>query len=237
MCVVVVVVVLFVENNVLFLSGIILSQCTSLWECSWCSGCLVLNRLVSLLRQRGRSPLSKRWTFRSVSRTSSCPTCRRLAASPVNSNSSRSRHSSSHRLLSGHVSFMQICSSRIFHRLPHLSHISANAHIAYFFPHKLPFSTAILTLFVFLLPISIRFLYLDHLVAKRMAPSMCPDPCGTSWGSWFQAILYHISAYFRRTFGFRSYGPHIFFKCCTNNWHAHLSLLQSSCIVMSSFWW
>ena len=27
-----------------------------------------------------------------------------------------------------------------------------------------------------------------------MAPSMCPDPCGTRWGSWFQAFLYHISA-------------------------------------------
>jgi len=34
-----------------------------------------------------------------------------------------------------------------------------------------------------------------------MAPSMCPDPCGTRWGSWFQAILYHISAHFCRTFG------------------------------------
>ena len=31
---------------------------------------------------------------------------------------------------------------------------------------------------VFLLPISIRFRYLDHLVANRMAPSMCLDPCG-----------------------------------------------------------
>ena len=34
-----------------------------------------------------------------------------------------------------------------------------------------------------------------------MAPSMCLDPCGTRWGSWFQAILYHISAHFPRTFG------------------------------------
>ena len=45
-----------------------------------------------------------------------------------------------------------------------------------------------------LLVISIRFRYLDHLVANRMAPSMCLDPCGTRWGSWFQAILYHTSA-------------------------------------------
>jgi len=48
-----------------------------------------------------------------------------------------------------------------------------NAHIAYFFP------TAILILFVFLLPPSIRFRYLDHLVANRIAPSMCLDPCET----------------------------------------------------------
>jgi len=47
---------------------------------------------------------------------------------------------------------------------------------------------------VFLLPISIRFRYLDRLIANRMAPSMCPDPCGTRWGGWFQAVLYHISA-------------------------------------------
>jgi len=35
---------------------------------------------------------------------------------------------------------------------------------------------------------------LDHLVVNKMAPSMCPDHCGTRWGSWFQTILYHISA-------------------------------------------
>ena len=50
--------------------------------------------------------------------------------------------------------------------------------ISHVFPHKLAFLTAILT-FVFLLPISIRFCYLDHLVAKRMVPSMCLDPCET----------------------------------------------------------
>ena len=69
-----------------------------------------------------------------------------------------------------------------------------SAHIAYFFLHKLAFSTSILILFVFLLPISIRFCYLDHLVANRMAPSRWMDPCGMRWGSWFQAIRYHISA-------------------------------------------
>ena len=35
-----------------------------------------------------------------------------------------------------------------------------------------------------LLPNSNRFRYLDHLAANRMTPSMCPDPCGTRWGSW-----------------------------------------------------
>ena len=79
------------------------------------------------------------------------------------------------------------------------------AFFAYFskvrISHKVAFSTAILTLFVFLLPISIRLRYLDHLVANRMAPSIYPDRCGTRCGSWFQAILYHISAHFRRIFG------------------------------------
>jgi len=74
------------------------------------------------------------------------------------------------------------------------------------------FSTAILIFFVFLLPISNRFRYLDHLVANRMAPSMCPDPCGTRWGSRLQAILNHISAYFWRIFGV--YAVRMFFKKC-----------------------
>jgi len=77
-------------------------------------------------------------------------------------------------------------------KLPHVSliaaffsHISAKcAHVAYFFPHKLAFSTAILILFMFLLPISTRFRYLDHPFANRMAPSVCPpDPSGTRWGT------------------------------------------------------
>ena len=63
-----------------------------------------------------------------------------------------------------------------------------------FFLQELAFSMAVLTLFVFLLLISISFRYRDHLVANRMAPSMCPDPCEMRWGSWFQAVLYHISA-------------------------------------------
>ena len=81
------------------------------------------------------------------------------------------------------------------------------------FPHKLAFSTAILILFVFLLPLSIMFCYLDRLVANKMAPSMCPDPCGTRWGSWFQAVLYHISAYFHHIFGVYAVCLFFFRKC------------------------
>jgi len=93
----------------------------------------------------------------------------------------------------GHESFTWICDCHRFHLLPRFSHISARCAYCTFFPQKLAFSMAILILFVSLAPISIRFCYLDHLVANRMAPSMCPDPCGTKWGSWFQAILYYIS--------------------------------------------
>jgi len=64
-------------------------------------------------------------------------------------------------------------------------------------------------------PISTRFRYLDHLTANRMAPSMCLDPCGTGWGSWFQAILYHISAAYLVFMWSAN-----LFKCRTN-WHAH----------------
>ena len=63
---------------------------------------------------------------------------------------------------------------RIFHIF------QQSAHIA-FFPHKLAFSTAILILFVSILPVSIRFRYLNHLVANGMAPSMCPEYSGPLW--------------------------------------------------------
>ena len=101
-----------------------------------------------------------------------------------------------------HVSFM---------RLPHISLIAAyfsKVHIScVFFPRKLVLLTTILILFVFPLPTSIRFRYLGHLIANRMAPSMCLGPCGTRWGSWFQAILYQISAHICCLCGL-----HIFFK-------------------------
>jgi len=93
-----------------------------------------------------------------------------------------------------HVSFMRICDCCVFRILPYFSHISAKCAYRLFFPHELAFSTAVLIFLVFLLTISIRFRHLDHLIANRMAPSMCLDPCGTRCGIWFQAILYHISA-------------------------------------------
>ena len=46
---------------------------------------------------------------------------------------------------------------------------------------------------MFLLPISITFHYLDQTFANRMSSSMCQNPSGTRLGSWFRAILYHIT--------------------------------------------
>ena len=83
-----------------------------------------------------------------------------------------------------HVSFTRIYNCRIFH-------IFQQSALNGYFTHKLAFSTAILWLF--LAPVSMRFRFLDHLVANRMAPSVCPGPRGTRWGSWFPAILCHIS--------------------------------------------
>lgn len=33
--------------------------------------------------------------------------------------------------------------------------------------------------------------FLEYLVSSNMKPLMCPDPCGTRWGGWFDALLYH----------------------------------------------
>jgi len=98
-------------------------------------------------------------------------------------------------------------------RLTHISLIAAffayfsKLHMPHIFPHKLAFSTAILMLIVFLLPISIKFRYLDNLVANRMAPSTCPDTCGTRWG---QLVSSNSVPYFRRIFGV--YTIRIFFN-------------------------
>jgi len=101
------------------------------------------------------------------------------------------------------VSFMRTCDCRILRLLLHLSHISAKCAYRIFFPHKLAFSTAILVLFVSILPVSIRFRYLNHLVANGMAPSMCPEYSGPLWSverggvvgfEQFCTIFPHISA-------------------------------------------
>jgi len=94
-------------------------------------------------------------------------------------------------------------------RLPHI--LLTVAFFAYFsklrishiFPHKLEFSTAILILFVYRLPITIGFRYLDHLVANRMAPSMCPDPYGMRSGYFwpYQFLLFSFFFFFS-TFSF-----------------------------------
>ena len=68
-----------------------------------------------------------------------------------------------------HVCFMRMCDRCIFRLLPYFCVFQQRVRIAYFFPHKLAFLTAILILLVFLLPISTRFCYLDDLVA------MCPS--------------------------------------------------------------
>jgi len=94
-------------------------------------------------------------------------------------------------------------------RLPHNSLIAAFSHMstkcAYriFFLHKLAFLTALLVLFVFLLelPISIRFRYLDHLLANRMAPARTPVERDGVVGS-SNSVPY-----------FRIFPPHIWCLC------------------------
>jgi len=79
---------------------------------------------------------------------------------------------------------------QLLHTLLTVAYFS-KVRILQFFPHKLTFSTAFLILF--LLPISVRFRYLDHLVASRMAPSMCPDLCNEIG----ELVLSNSVTYFR----------------------------------------
>jgi len=74
---------------------------------------------------------------------------------------------------------------------PIFLHISANWTYHIFFPHKLAFLTAILILFVFLLPISITFCYLHHLVANRMAPTLWNE-MGSSFKQFCTIFPLHI---------------------------------------------
>ena len=82
--------------------------------------------------------------------------------------------------LSMHASFVRICACRIFSFLPHFSHNSAKCAHHIFSLHNLVFLTAILILFVFILPIPIRFCYLDRLwsemgqlVSSNSVPYFC----------------------------------------------------------------
>ena len=111
---------------------------------------------------------------------------------------------------------MYVCCDCYIVRLP--AAFLGKVHTSHIFPHKLAFLTAILISLVFLLLISIRFRYLNHLVANRIAPYKCPDPCGIIWGSWFQAILYHISTYFCSIFGV--YAVRILFLNAAQTWHS-----------------
>jgi len=85
-------------------------------------------------------------------------------------------------------------------QLPHI--------LAYFFPHKLAFMMAILFC------VSITYFYWVLLpqpsVWQQNGTIMCPDPCGTRWGGWFQAVLYHISTAYLALCN-----PHIFNKNAT----------------------
>ena len=105
-----------------------------------------------------------------------------------------------------HVDFMQIRDCRILRLLPHFQQ---SAHIAYFFCINWHFDD-ILILSVFLLPISIRFRYLERLVANRVAPSTCPDPVERDGVVGFKPLS--TIAYFRRIFGI--YAVHIFLLKC-----------------------
>ena len=82
--------------------------------------------------------------------------------------------------------------SLILHIAIFFAYFSKACIFAYFFPYKMAFLTTILIFFCFLLPLSIRFRYLDHLVANRR----CLDPCGTRYVVGFKQfctiVLLHI---------------------------------------------
>ena len=89
-------------------------------------------------------------------------------------------------------------------RLPHISHVAAffaylsKVRVSHIFPHKLAFSTAVLILFVFLFPISIRFRYLDHDCQQNGTIHVSGPMCNELVSS---SLFPHISAYFHRIFG------------------------------------
>jgi len=104
-----------------------------------------------------------------------------------------------------HVSFMRICDCRIFRLLPHFSQILAKCAYRIFSRLNWHFDGNFNIICV--LPISTRFCYLDHLVANRMTPSMCPElrtPMerdGVVGFKQFRTIFPHIQYILRRIFG------------------------------------
>jgi len=94
-----------------------------------------------------------------------------------------------------YVSFMRICNYRLFCSLPHFSHIKQCTY-RIFSRINWHFRRQFLCFYYLFEVISIRFHYLMHQIANRMALCLCvqcPGPCGTRLGSWFHVILYHIS--------------------------------------------
>ena len=130
-------------------------------------------------------------------------------------NTNRTLNSNRQPALTRHVSFVRICDCCIFRLLPHFSHVSVKCAYRVFFAHKLAFSTAILMLYYF--SISIKCRYLSHLVANRMAPSMCLDPCGVVRFKQFCTIFSHISASYLVFMSFA------YFLSAAQNWHAYLT--------------
>ena len=83
-------------------------------------------------------------------------------------------------------------------------------HKSHIFSAEIGILTAILILFMFLLIISIRFRYLNHLVANRMAPSMCPEHCETRW-PWRSGFNQFCTTFPPHIWC--SHSPHNFLKC------------------------
>jgi len=75
-------------------------------------------------------------------------------------------------ITASHVSFIRICDCRIFRLLPHFFAYFSKVRMSHIFSALIGiFDGNFDIIFVFLLPISTRFRYLD-LVANRMTPSM-----------------------------------------------------------------
>ena len=104
----------------------------------------------------------------------------------------------------GRVSFMWICDCSI---LPHFLHVSAKCAYCTFSPH---FLTAILILFVFPLPVCVRFRYLDLWLQQNVTIHVS----GPLWNETGWLVSSNSVPYFH-VFPLHVWclcGPHIFFK-------------------------